>query len=130
MDPLIAKSGKSFTPLPINEEQGFPQSFPLVFAGGTYHFKLYANVAARLLVDRPQFIDVPAEEAFLVLSVERELTDATRELVFRRKIVPELEYEAENIALLFREQRIARDNLNGSGAHGTHVVGGIARRWA
>jgi hypothetical protein len=130
MDPLIAKSGKSFTPLPINEEQGFPQSFPLVFAGGTYHFKLYANVAAHLLGDRSQFINVPAEEAFLVLSVERELTDATRELVFLRKIVPDLEYEAENIALLFREQRIARDNLNGSGVHGTYVVGGIARRWA
>ena len=129
MDPLVAKSGKSFTPLPINVEQGFPQSFPLVFGGGTYHFKLYANVAAHLLAARPQFIDVPAEEAFLVLSVERELTDATREQVFLRKIVPDLEYEVENIALLFSEKRIARDNLNGTGAHGTQVVGGIARRW-
>lgn len=130
MDALIAKSGKSFTPLPINVAQGFPQSFPLLFDGGTYHFKLYVNVAAHLLDDRPQFIDVPAEEAFLVLSIERELTDATRELIFLRKIVPDLEYEAENISLLFRELRIARDNLNGAGAHGSQVVGGIARRWA
>lgn len=129
MDVLIGKSGTSFTPLPIDAVQGFPQSFPFLFEGRTYHFNLYADVAAHILDARPEFIDVPASEAFLVVRVERELEDATRELIFTRKILPQLEYEVENIKLLFAEQRLARENLNGSGDHGTQVIGGIARRW-
>ncbi len=129
MDALAGKQGRTFTPLPINGEQGFPQSFPLSFNGSTYHFHLYVNVASQKLDDRPQFIEVPTEESFLVVTVEREQVDSTREVIFVRKVVPDLEYEAENIALVFSGQRIARDNLNGVGAHGTQVFGGIARRW-
>jgi len=130
MDVLIAKSGRTFTRLPINGEQGFPQSFPLSFNGASYRFKLYINVAAHLLEHRPPFIKVPREESFLVVTVERELADSTREVVFVRKIVPDLEYEAENIALVFSTQQIARENLNGQGDHGTQIVGGITQRWA
>ena len=129
MDQLNEKLDASFTPLPINLEQGFPQSFPLLFDGRTYHFTLYANVAAHLLDARPEFINVPNEEAFLVCRVEHELTDTTRETIFLRKVVPHLQYEAENIKLLFSEHRVARDNLNGQGEHGTQLVGGIGRRW-
>lgn len=130
MDALLAKSGRSYTPLPIDGAQGFPQSFPLLFEGRTYHFKLYVNIAAHLLNDRLEFIEAPSEEAFLVVRVERELADATRETIFLRKVVPNLEYEAESIALLFSSQSIARTNLNGQGERGTRVQGGIARRWA
>ena len=130
MGALSAKSGRSYTPLPIDGARGFPQSFPVLFEGRTYHFALYANVAARLLEGRDEFFETPAEEAFLVVSVERELPDATREALFRRKVVPEYEYEAEEIALLFSAPRVARANLNGQGEHGTQVIGGIARRWA
>jgi hypothetical protein len=129
MDILTGQSGKTFLPLPINAEQGFPQSFPLLFDGRTYHFNFYVNAAAHILAKRPEFIEVPTEEAFLVLRLEREVGDAAREVIFLRKIVPDLQYEAEELALFFTEQKIARDNLNGSGAHGTQVVGGIARRW-
>lgn len=130
MDTLTGKSGKTFLPLPIDAEQGFPQSFPFLFDGRTYHFNFYVNAAAHVLAERPEFIDVPTEEAFLVLRLERELADAAREVIFTRKIILDLEYEAEEIALLFTAQKIARDNLNGTGAHGTQVVGGMARRWA
>jgi len=41
----VAKSGRQFTPLPINGTRGFPQSFPLLFGGQTYHFRLYVNMA-------------------------------------------------------------------------------------
>lgn len=129
MDELNEKLATSFTPLPINLVRGFPQSFPFLFDGRTYHFTLYVNVAAHLLDDRPEFISVPTDEAFLVCRVEHELADTTREVIFLRKIVPQLQYEAENIKLLFSEHRIARDNLNGQGEHGTQLVGGIARRW-
>lgn len=129
MDQLNEQLDASFTPLPINLEQGFPQSFPFLFDGRTYHFTLYANVAAHLLDARPEFLSVPTDEAFLVCRVEHELADTTRETIFLRKVVPRLQYEAENIKLLFSEHRIARDNLNGQGEHGTQLVGGIGRRW-
>lgn len=130
MDALIAKSGRSYTPLPIDGTQGFPQSFPFSFEGQNYRFRLYFNIAAQLLNDRTDFITVPSEEAFLVVRVDRDLSDTTSETIFLRKIVPDLEYEAGEIALLFSTQRIARSNLNGQGEHGTHVLGGISRRWA
>ncbi len=129
MDQLIGKSGTSFTALPIDAAQGFPQSFPFLFDGRTFHFRLYVNVAADVLAARTEFIDVPRANAFLVVRVEKELLDATREIIFLRKIIPQLEYEVENIKLLFAGQTIARDNINGAGEHGTKLVGGIARRW-
>jgi hypothetical protein len=117
MDALIAKSGRSYTPLPID-------------GGRSYRFRLYFNVAAQLLDGRDEFIKTPAEEAFLVVRVDRDLSDTTSETIFQRKVVPDLEYEAEEIALLFSAQSLARGNLNGQGEHGTRVLGGIARRWA
>lgn len=130
MDTQVAKSWRSYTPLPIDGARGFPQSFPFSFDGQSYRFGLYFNVAARLLDGRPDFIETPSEEAFLVVRVDRDLPDATSETIFLRKVVPDLEYEAGEIALLFSAQRLARSNLNGQGEHGTHVLGGIARRWA
>lgn len=130
MDTLIAKSGRSYTPLPIDGAQGFPQSFPFLFEGQSYRFRLYFNIAAHLLDDPPDFIEAPAEEAFLVVRVERDLADSASEIIFLRKVVPDLEYEAGEIAMLFSPQRLARRNLNGQGEHGTSVFGGIARRWA
>jgi hypothetical protein len=130
MDALVAKSGRSYTPLPIDGARGFPQSFPFSFEGQSYRYRLYFNVAAELLDARPEFIETPSEEAFLVVQVDRDLAGATGETIFQRKVVPGLEYEAEEIALLFSAQRLARANLNGQGEHGTRVLGGIARRWA
>lgn len=66
----------------------------------------------------------------MVLHVEREASDGSRETIFLRKVVPELEYEAEGIALIFPQQRVARANLNGRGDFGSQVIGGIAPRWA
>lgn len=129
MEGLTSKFGTSFTLLPINTARGFPQSFPFLFDGRTYHFTFYVNVSANILTSRLQFIPVPTDEAFLVVKVEHELPNATRETIFVRKVVPHLEYEAGDIKLLFSEQQIARDNLNGQGEHGTKLIGGIARRW-
>jgi hypothetical protein len=130
MDLGTAKSGRRYTPLSIDTSLGFPQSFALVFEGSTYHFRLYVNIAAELLRNQTGFLPLPSEQAYLVAHVEREATSGARETVFVRKVTPELEYEAENIALFFPQQRIARSNLNGQGDFGSQVTGGIARRWA
>lgn len=138
MDALIAKSGREYVPLPIDNKKGFPQTFPMVFNGQTYHFRLYVNIASNLLNDQVDFIELPKEKAFLVVHVERDAGDGIKDTILLRKVVPELEYEAQDIMLYFplwgpdgkRLLRIARDNLNGQGNYGSQVIGGIAKRWA
>jgi hypothetical protein len=128
MDTLTAGSGRIYTPLPIEPARGFPQSFPFLFGGKTYHFRLYVNVAASRLGPRVSMLELPAEDAFLVVQVERDNGDGTRTPVFLRKVVPELEYEAEAIALFFPLQRVVPGNLGGLGELGSQVVGGIGER--
>lgn len=128
MSLLAGTSGRQFTPLPIDNARGYPQSFAFVFLDQNYHFRLYVNIPAELLNRGTEFIELPSPDAFLVVHVERELVDGARRTIFLRKVVPELEYEAENIALVFSRQRVARNNLNGQGDFGSQVIGGIARR--
>jgi hypothetical protein len=148
-----AKSGRIYTPLPIDASLGFPQSFAHIFEGRAYHFRLYVNIAAerlravdhlllppeqaylteeikKAMAERADFLPLPSEQAYLVARVERDKPGGARETVLVRKVTPELEYESENIALFFPRQLIARGNLNGQGEFGSQVIGGIARRWA
>ena len=138
MEKITAKSGREYALLPIDNERGFPQSFPLLFGGRTYYFRLYANVAADLLDEKATFLKLTDNNrAFLVVRVQREDTDGSRQTIFLRKVVPDLEYEAEDIMLTFESQHIAVENLNiavenlnGQGNLGSQVFGGIALRWA
>jgi hypothetical protein len=128
MDILTASSGRTYTPLPIEPARGFPQSFPFLFGGTTYEFLLYVNVAASRLGPKVSMLELPAEDAFLVVSIEQDNGDGTRSPVFLRKVMPELEYEAGAIALFFPLQRVAPGNLGGQGELGSQVVGGIGER--
>jgi hypothetical protein len=209
MDALVGASGRTYTQLPIDGSRGFPQSFPLLFEGRTYQFRLYINVSASLLNNKSNslsysartilsspinanattitvtstasfpssipfgvriddevmivtamagtswtvtrgvdgttatphanaalvvynsaILDLPFPDTFLVVQVEVQLPDTTRQTLFLRKVVTSLEYEAENIALVFPQQRVAVSNLNGQGDFGSQVIGGIAPRWA
>jgi hypothetical protein len=128
---LVGESGRTYESLPVDGTRGFPQSFPYLLNGRTYHFTFYVNVAAGLLAAPPAELPaMPATEAFLVARVEREVSGGGRELVVARKIVPSVEYEAAEIALLFTDYRVARRNLNGRGEFGSSVTGGIALRWS
>ncbi len=127
---ILSRSGRSYTPLPIDSTRGFPQSFPLSFEESTYQFSLYVNIAAPQLTDKTTTIELPVPKAFLVVRVERENPDKTRDTIFLRKVVPSLEYAVENIMLTFPQQRISASNLNGQGNFGSNVLGGIAKRWA
>jgi|ERR1041385_702144 hypothetical protein len=124
----VGTSNRSFSPLPIDSSRGFPQSFPLLFANRNYLFRLYVNVPAAEVEDKSEVLDLPSADAFLVVSVELDLPDGTRQPIFLRKVVPGLEYEAENIALVFPQQRVAVLNLNSNGEFGSQVTGGIALR--
>lgn len=130
MDTLVGASERTYTPLPIDSSRGFPQAFPLVFGNRNYRFRLYVNAPATLLKDKSLILDLPTPEAFLVLQVELDLTEVIRQPIFLRKVVPALEYAADNITLIFPQQRVAVQNLNGQGNFGSQVTGGIAPRWA
>lgn len=119
---------RSYLQLPINADEGFPQAFRLNFLGNTYQIALYVNA---LEGDEPRPADylyqLPAPDAFLVMTVQREAPTGT-ETIFRRKLVCNLEYEAAELAFLFRTITVARRNLNGIGAYGSTIIGGIAAR--
>jgi hypothetical protein len=148
MGPLVGQSGRTYAPLPVDADQGFPQAFPVVFAGATYRFRLYVDAAPALLADKGAVLDLPlpravtagaigpvafalpAPEAFLVVRVDQDQPGGGSRLLFVRKVVPGLEYEAGAIALTFPTQLVAVKNINGRGPFGSRVTGGIAARWA
>jgi hypothetical protein len=128
---LTGNSGRTYTSLPINAQSGFPQSFPFQMDdGSSYRFTLYVDVDAAVLDGAAAPLTLPITNAFLVVRVERLSSDGTSQIVFLRKVVPEQEYLAENIALMFPMQVVAQQNINGQGDFGSQVVGGIAPRWA
>jgi hypothetical protein len=118
---------RTYLQLPINADAGFPQSFRLSFNGNVYQLTFYVNVLESTPAPADDIYTLPARGAFMVMSVLRE--DASAPIVvFRRKLVPNLEYEAAELAFVFRTMRVARRNLNGVGAFGSQVIGGVATR--
>jgi hypothetical protein len=128
MSILIGAIDRTYTPLPIDGDRGFPQSFSLVFSNRNYLFRLYVNAPASLIKDKTQFLDLPSPEAFLAVQIELDLATGIRQPIFLRKVVPGLEYEADNIVLTFSQQRVAVQNLNGQGDFGSQVTGAITLR--
>lgn len=120
-----------YHPLPILADEGFPQSFRLAFAERMYVVGLYVNVSERLLATLPDdaLLELPQDEAFLVARIARESELPEAEVVFQRKVVPQLDYAAGDLALRFDELVVARRNLNAPGTHGSRVRGGIALAW-
>jgi hypothetical protein len=119
---------RSFLRLPIDADEGFPQAFRLAVSGRNYQFRLYANVAEDVVDGAPAVpLDLPSAGAFLVLSVAREEPGGLV-TILRRKLVPEVEYLAAELALTFRTMRLDPRNLNGVGSFGSEVVGGVAPR--
>jgi len=118
----------SFLRLPIDPAEGFPQTFRLALAGRTYQFGLYANVAEEILDGAPgELLELPALEAFLVLSVGREEPGGLVPIL-RRKLVTGVEYPAAELMVTFRTMLLDPRNLNGIGAFGSQIVGGVALR--
>ncbi len=119
---------RTYLQLPINADEGFPQAFRLSFLGNTYQIALYVNALEReQLLPDDYVYQLPAPDAFLVMTVQRE-DPAGPAVIFRRKVVCNLEYEAAELAFLFRSIKVAKRNLNGIGSFGSQVIGGIAAR--
>jgi hypothetical protein len=130
------------TRLPVNPDEGFPQSFLLALAGRTYQVQLYVDVPEHLLpheLGQRETVDVvsggypapgplgegaaadPAAPApgLLVAAVARQEPDGTLVPLLRRRLLPGLLYTARELLLLVDEVRIAAGNLNGAGPFGS-----------
>lgn len=119
---------RTYLQLPINADEGFPQAFRLSFLGNTYQIALYVNALEGVQARPDDYLyQLPAPDAFLVMTVQRE-EPAGPVILFRRKVVCNLEYEAAELAFFFRTITVAKRNLNGIGAYGSTISGGIAAR--
>jgi hypothetical protein len=118
----------TFFALPIDPADGFPQAFRLSLGGRTYQFRLYASVSEEVLeAAAGDLLELPAPGAYLVLRVDRE-EPAGLAPILRRKLVPGVTYRAAELALTFPTMVLDPRNLNGAGAFGSRVTGGVALR--
>ncbi len=118
-----------FLRLPINADEGFPQTFQLTFHQKSYQFLLYVNALEREAELPDDYVfHLPEPGAFMVMRVAR-AGPGESQVIFQRKLVLNLEYEADEVAFVFRTLEVAKGNLNGAGAFGSQVIGGIASRW-
>jgi hypothetical protein len=120
-------ASRTYLQLPINIDEGYPQSFRLSFNGAIYQVVLYVNVLEGISPDKNGFYTLPSQGAFMVMRVSREDISGAR-VIFQRKLVPNVEYEADDVAFVFRQMQVAKQNLNGAGSFGSQVIGGIATR--
>jgi hypothetical protein len=122
-------TARTYYQLPINADEGFPQSFQLNFNNQSYQILLYVNVLEKEApYPEGHVFELPEVNAFLVMQVARVSSTGTQ-IIFKRKLVLDLEYTAGEVAFLFRIMRVAMKNINGVGSFGSQIVGGIAARW-
>ena len=119
----------SFLRLPVNADDGFPQAFSMRFGDRGYTVALEVSVLDEDVLAAALPLVLPRSEAYLVVSVVRE-DPGPAEVILRRKVVPRYEYQAAELTLVFTEVSIDVRNLNGAGAFGSRVAGGVAARWA
>jgi hypothetical protein len=115
--------------LPVNADEGFPQAFRMTLGRGSYTVALYVTVADDGLVQAGRQLRLPMPGAFMVMVVTRE-GPGQAEVVFQRKLVLDHEYEAAELAFVFKEITVDPRNLNAAGAFGSRVTSGVAARWA
>ncbi|MEU2604071.1 hypothetical protein [Streptomyces albus] len=112
--------------LPVNADEGFPQSFRLRFGDRLYWIELYVN-ADEETVSAGGVLDLLGTGPFLVVAVAREDPAGLVPLV-RRKVVRDLPCPAGELELTFHEARVHVRNLNGAGGFGSTVLAGVGPR--
>ncbi|MEV5683501.1 hypothetical protein AB0L68_09960 [Streptomyces sp. NPDC052164] len=106
--------------LPVDADEGFPQSFRLRSGTHMYRIGLYVNADERTVAEGGM-LDLLGTGPFLVVVVDREDPDGLVPLA-RRKAVRDLPCAAGQLRLEFREALVHVRNLNGAGSHGSRVV--------
>jgi hypothetical protein len=128
--PAFVGAGNSIAVAPEATKDGYLLTFGDGIAGNALPITGAAIAPSKGTITSATVRPLPAPEAFLVVRVEKDFPKGGSDLIFLRKVAPGLIYAAGNIALTFPTQRVAVRNLNGQGAFGSQVTGGIAARWA
>jgi hypothetical protein len=115
--------------LPVDPDEGFPQAFRLILGRGAYTIRLYPTITDDAVLRAGKPLTLPCSEAFLVMTVTREGPGPAR-TILRRKLVPAHEYEADELAFVFRTMVLDPRNLNRAGAFGSQIEAGVTARWA
>lgn len=137
-DPLLTAGLRR---LPVDADEGFPQSFLLALEELTYRVELYVDVPEHLLPPRPaprDVIDVvgaapsagePRDATgLLVAAIARQQTDGVLVPLLRRRLLPGLMHTASELVLIVDDVRIAAGNLNGAGQFGSVVEARVGVR--
>jgi hypothetical protein len=124
-----------FRQLPVDADEGFPQSFLLAMLGNVYRFELYVNVAEEQLPTYPAAADPRTAldligdrrgpRGLLVLAVVRQDPGGETSLI-RRRVLPGQVYAARELRLRFAEITVAIGNLNGVGEFGSRIRAEVA----
>jgi hypothetical protein len=117
---------RMYLTLPVDADEGFPQSFRLQVGTLVYLVELYVNAAEERAAEGGP-LDLLGGDGFLVARVLREDSDRLVPML-HRKVVRGLEYAAGELALIFKEAVVDVRNLNGAGAYGSRVVAGVSSR--
>lgn len=135
MDTFQHPSGRSYRTLPLPPDAALPAVVPGTAAGLRFLVLYYVNISAARLGEGLAVYVLPEQEAHLVVRLVLDPVDGARRTLFQRKIATGLEYDCGPVFLTFPAPpvapdnlRIARRNLNGTGLHGTSLIGGIAAR--
>lgn len=101
---------RTYFQLPINADEGFPQSFQLNFDNQVYQLMLYVN-ALETETQRPDdyIYNLPEADAYMVMQVAQQTPEGPQ-VIFQRKLVLNLEYEAAEVAFLFRSIKVSSPN--------------------
>lgn len=112
--------------LPVDADEGFPQSFRLRFGDRVYRIELYVNAAEDTVV-RGGLLDLLGTGPFLVIVVYRE-DPAGLVPLLRRKAVRDLPCSAGDLSIVFKEAVVDVRNLNGTGSFGSRILAGVSAR--
>ena len=125
-------SEPSFLTLPVEPDEGFPQSFRLAMGSYTYVFGFAVDIAEEALPDPVDglatTITLPRPGGYLVMTVVRDDGSGAGTTLLRRKVIPGLVYRAGELVLVVRSIRIALGNLHGAGSYRSELVAGVALR--
>jgi hypothetical protein len=114
--------------IPIDADRGFPQAFGMALDGQTYLLSFSVTVLDEELLTATEPLELPRQDAYAVLTVSRPDGNGERTLL-RRKLAPFVEYETDELAFMFTELAVHPRNINGTGAFGSRITGGVAARW-
>lgn len=126
---MIAAPSLAYLRLPVSAADGFPQAFRMTVGRGSYVVSLSVTVLDDELPAAGLPLRLPLPGAYLVMTVTRD-GSGQGEVIFRRKLVLDLEYGAAELVFVARELVIDPRNLNAAGAFGSRVTVGVAARWA